>query len=161
MGCGCTSQIHTNPPPPPPKGDCICINDVYVGCDNGPTPCGGAMQINLALYNNVTASPCPVKYMLKSYDIAGFQSVTLTEEGLLAFTTSANFIDHKYFEIKYKVDSPCTILSDEAIVYVCMKNLCKNKICQNGCDKCTGDRILLQPEISINGTSLNNEIGIN
>ncbi len=146
MACNCKPKPHT---PPQTPGECLCINDLRIGCDEGPAPCGIQRIIDLTLNNDVTASPCDVVYMLKSFDQGAFQSVTLTEEGILTVVTSNTYVKHEEFEIRYKVDSPCSLLSDEGSVYICMKDLCKSKMCSNGCDHCTGDCKPIDPEIQI------------
>lgn len=153
MACNCRPIIPGNPPQTPQS--CLCINDVRVGCDstNTPNPCGGTLVINLATYNDVRASPCEVVYTLRNFNTTAFTSVTLTQAGLLTIVTSSNFVKSTEFEIGYKVDSPCSILSDTATVYVCMKDLCGSKNCPGGCDPCTSDCIPLLPEVSINNVN--------
>ena len=144
MACNCTSQTYGTPTQPKNQ-DCLCINDVRVNCDEGPAPCGDSMTIDLTQYNDVTASPCDVEYKLLSYDETAFASVTLTEAGSLSVTTTNLFVKHAKYEIQYKVDSPCSIMSDTATVYICMEDLCKGLA---DCDPCEGEE---DPEIGVGG----------
>lgn len=149
MGCGCRSRIYGDIPKK--KSNCLCINDLRIGCNKGPSPCGGQMTIDLTEYNDVSASNCPVVYILKSYDTKAFSEVTLTDDGTLHITTSATFKKSQEFKITYKVSSPCSILSDEATVYVCMRDLCVDVYCVDGkCDQCDGGCEPYVPEININ-----------
>lgn len=145
MGCRCKRVSVVSQPNC--LDNCLKISTLRVGCDDGPEPCGDTMEIDLTEYNNVTASPCAVVYSLKGYDQTAFSEVTLTSEGLLTFTSTTTFVKNTEFKITYRVDSPCSILSDQADVFICMKDLCKNTDCPGYCDKCTGD---CDPEISLN-----------
>lgn len=158
MACNCKPRIYGQPPQPKVE-DCLCINDLRVGCPDGPAPCGDTIVIDLTETNDVTASPCDVVYILKDYDKEAFASVELTSEGILTVVTSDKYVKQEEFCITYKVDSPCSLLSDQANVYICMKDLCKGNMCENECDPCTGDCIPLDPEVSINKFN-NTEIGI-
>jgi hypothetical protein len=100
-----------------------------VGCEDGPTPCGGSITIDLADYNTVTASPCGVVYSIREFDTDAFSSVTTTEEGVVTITASDNFVRSTEFEIQYKAKSPCSILGDIASIFVCMQDTCRDIVC--------------------------------
>lgn len=160
MSCFCgTNVINNNKKSVCDNDICLIVKDMMVGCDEGPAPCGESVQIDLTVHNDVTASPCDVVYSLWSYDSTAFKNVSVTSDGMLLFETTDNFKKHEMYKIVYKVDSPCTILSDTGEVWICMKDLCKNKNCEGDCDQCTGDCIPLVPEIGIE-SNLDNEIKI-
>ena len=160
MSCNCGTRTYGGAIPPAVVNNCICINDLMIDCDHGPVPCGGTKIIDLKLYNDVSISPCDVEYILLKYDTTAFSSVTLTEDGILSLTTNSIFVAHQMFEIEYKVNSPCSIYSDQATVFVCMKDVCKGKICENACDPCTEECVPFLPEIGVNNNNSNNEITI-
>lgn len=139
MACNCKQRIYGAPAPPKPS-NCFCVNDVLVGCNDGPAPCGDTLVINLTEYNDVSASPCEVEYILLDWDKEAFADVTLTIDGMLNITTSNVFKKSEEFCISYKVNSPCSILSDIAEVRVCMKDLCVDANCSGceTCNQCTG-----------------------
>lgn len=157
MNCFCRPTVCKRPKCDNDK--CLLLSTLRVGCDKGPAPCGDTIQIDLTEFNDVTASPCEVVYSIYSYDTEMFSEVTVTPEGIMTITSSDKFVKQEEFCITYKVDSPCSLLSDTADVFVCMKDECKNKNCEGNCDQCTGDCTDIDPEISI--SKFNNvEIGI-
>lgn len=144
MSCGCKPKIITVSGCD--NGSCLKLATLRVGCEDGPTPCGGVsgtVQIDLADSNDVTASTCDVVYSIKKYDMQAFSSVTVTEDGVLTAITSDHFERSKEYEIIYEVDSPCSILSDEASVFICMKDNCRDVVCPEGehcvCGECEPD----------------------
>ena len=161
MSCFCGTKVINNHKKSVCNNDvCLIIKDMMVGCDEGPLPCGDTLQIDLTVHNDVSASPCDVVYSLYSYDKTAFENISVTPEGLLLANTTSHFEKHKMYKIVYKVDSPCTILSDTGEVWICMRDECKNKNCEGDCNQCTRDCIPLEPEISIEGNDLDNEIKI-
>lgn len=148
MNCFCRPTVCKKAP----KCDndkCLILATLRVGCDLGPAPCGDTVQIDLKEYIDVTASPCGVVYSIYSYDKQAFDEVTVNEEGIVTIVTSNNYVKQEEFSITYKVDSPCSILSDTDDIFICMYDLCRGKDCPNGCDQCTGDCIPVTPEIEI------------
>ena len=151
MACNCGVRI-INITPKCDSDKCLLIYDLRVGCNDGPAPCGGeegTLVIYLTEYNVVTASPCDVVYSLKGWDTTVFDSVVLTSAGELTVVTSSNYVKSEEFLITYKVNSPCSLLSDTGEIWVCMKNLCIDSDCEGECDQCTGECIPVDPEISI------------
>lgn len=157
MACNCNNKVKTDKPQP--KLDCLCINDINIPCDEGPNPCGDIFTVDLTQYNNVEASDCDVEYSIIYFDSDFFATVNVTIDGVLTITTTDNFIKNKQGCISYKVNSPCSILSDVADILICMFDKCKNKNCDNECDPCDGECIPLEPEIQIGGSkNIDNEI---
>lgn len=135
MNCFCNAVVISVTPPCP--GRCLYLSTLRIGCDDGPT-CNETVQLDLSEYNDVSAG-VNVKYKLTKESYAGFSSVTLTEAGILTFTTDGVITALEEEEISYKVYEDGGILSDTAAVYICSEDKCKGVTCPEGelCNKCT------------------------
>lgn len=128
MGCKCKTTII---PKKPDCSGCLVVNDLLVGCSDGPYPCGiDLMSIDLGEKNDLTACTGTPVWTIKSYDIKGLKDVSLSQSGILQFKTK-NYYKDKDFLIIYQVDCPNSNLRAEGVIKICMKDPCTN-----GCDQC-------------------------
>jgi len=137
MNCFCNPVVISTTPKCP--GRCLYLSTLRIGCDDGPT-CNETVQLDLAEYNDVSQG-VNVKYKLTKTSYAGFSSVTITESGVLTFTTDGEITPLEEEEIVYKVYEDGGLLSDTASVYICSVDKCKgvdyDKETQT-CDPCDG-----------------------
>ena len=144
MACGCTPSLVI---PSNPCKDCLQVNSLIYGCDDAPSPCGDSFTVDLTVYNDVTAcTECTPVYSLVSAESPGV-TATLTSGGSLVVTTSNYYVQGKLWEIIYKVDCPCSILSATAKVSVCMDNPCDTE-CRGNCNPCSGNCMIV-PDITV------------
>ncbi len=144
MGCGCSPTII---PAANPCTDCLQVHSMIIGCDDAPTPCGDSFVLDLAPLNNVDACVgCTPIYSLVSVETPGV-SATITADGVLTVTTLNYYEQGKLWNVKYKVDCPCTILSATGVVYVCMDNPC-DADCRGNCNPCSGNCMIV-PDITV------------
>lgn len=136
MGCFCKAVVVNTPPPC--KGRCLRLSTIRIGCDDGPT-CNEMVQVDLTEYNDVSQG-VDVKYKLTKTEYPGFTSVTLTEAGILTFTTDDTITANEEEEIEYRAYESNGLLSATACLYVCSKDECKGvdydketQVC-NSCD---------------------------
>lgn len=146
MNCFCNAVVISTTPACP--GRCLRLSTLRIGCDDGPT-CNETVQLDLSEYNDVSDG-VNVKYKLTKDSYAGFTSVTLTEAGILTFTTDGVITPLAEEEITYKVYEDGGLLSDTATVYVCSVDKCKgqdpcleNQTC-NPCDGLCEDDVDLE-----------------
>lgn len=137
MSCYCKPKVTYIPPVETCEGKCLRLATLRIGCDDGPT-CGETVSVDLEEYND-TSQGVNVKYKLTKLTYAGFTSVTLTEQGLLVFTTDDEITADVEEEISYKVYEDGGLLSATGYVYICSEDKCKGVTCPEGelCNKCT------------------------
>lgn len=128
MSCFCKVTVV---PPANPCSGCLQVNDILVGCADGPSPCGQTVQIDLADKNDLSICTTTPVWSLKHYDTLAFTNVSLTQAGLLSFDTTDYYEEGKDFILRYEVDCPNSIFRAEGTIKVCMKNPCPP-----GCKKC-------------------------
>lgn len=134
--CHCNVTVV---PPVAPCSGCLLVNDILVGCADGPLPCGTTVQIDLAANNTLTACTGVPVWSIKYFDSIAFTNVTLDQNGILTFDTTNFYKAGKDFLIRYEVDCPNSILRGEGDVKVCFKNPC-DPTCKN-CNPCTSNCI--------------------
>lgn len=126
--------------------NCFRTTTQVVSCSESTGPCGeGSGSKNLATLNiqlngcTDSEGACDKTYQLVSYG-AEFDTVALTEAGLLTWETSAAAIPNSLAVIRYRVFCGCNTLSATGKVYVCIKDLCANVLCgeDDACNKCNG-----------------------
>jgi uncharacterized protein with PIN domain len=140
MGCNCSPVIIT---PTPKCSDCLVAKTIRYGCNDAPDPCGETVEYDLSEINYITACTGQAVYSIKKYDEDAFEDVSITEEGVLTFTTANDvFVKNKEYEITYKISCSNSNLSTTAKVYVCMNDKCKTKPKGSACNQCTGEYIL-------------------
>lgn len=133
MSCFCKVTVV---PPKNPCSDCLQVNDVLVGCADGPPPCGEIpVQIDLGAINDLTACTGTPVWSIKDYDELAFTNVEITQDGIITFETTNYYKEGKDFIIRYQVDCPGSIFRAEAEIKVCMKNPCPDG-CKD-CNPCT------------------------
>lgn len=149
MACGCGVSLVT---PTPSCTNCLQVNSQIIKCDDAPTPCGDTAVIDLAELNIATACKnCDVVYSIISAEAPGV-TASITTDGVITITTGNYYEQGKLWEIKYKVDCPCSLLSATASVYVCMDNPCDAE-CRGNCNPCTGNCMVV-PDYTVACTEL-------
>lgn len=141
MSCYCQPKIVSIIPKDPCPGKCLRLTTIRIGCDDGPE-CGETLVIDLEEFND-TSKGENVKYTLTETSYEGFDSVTLTEGGILTFVMDDTIIPDLEEEISYRVYEDGGLLSNTGYVLVCSRDECKWRTtdCLEGqeCDSCSGD----------------------
>lgn len=140
---GCCPGKKSNPPQACGT-NCFRANNHAVSCDESVGP-GGSNTKDLTTvntsFNNCSdeSGACTVTYQLVSYT-AHFSSVTISEEGLVSYTLATSSDPNTLGTIRYRVYCNCNTFSASAKLFVCVKDLCVNEICEDGfqCNKTNG-----------------------
>ena len=134
--CNCNVTVV---PPVSPCSGCLQVNDILVGCSDGPLPCGTTVQIDLGAKNDLTACTGIRVWSVKYFDPKAFTNVSITQAGVITFDTLPYYKQGKDFSIIYDVDCPGSILRADGEIKVCFKNPCAPTCKQ--CNPCTGNCI--------------------
>jgi len=150
MSCNCTPLVVKSRKVC--EDDCLIVKDIMYNCDDGPAPCGDSLELDLSEYNDVSASECGATYSIRRFDSEGFDSVSITPEGVLTAVSSDNYKRSDDYVIEYKVTTgSCSVLSATGFIYVCMKNPCPQE-CGSNCNPCTGGCMTVNnQEVKMNG----------
>lgn len=132
MSCFCKVTVV---PPKNPCSGCLQVNDILVGCADGPPPCGETVQIDLGAKNDLTACTGTPVWSVKYYDPLAFTNVSITQQGIITFDTTDYYKEGQDFIIRYEVDCPNSIFRAEGTIKVCMKHPCPDG-CKD-CNPCT------------------------
>lgn len=135
--CHCNVTVV---PPVAPCSGCLLVNDILIGCADGPLPCGTTVQVDLAANNTLTACTGIPVWSIKYFDPIAFTNVSITQAGIITFDTTNIYKAGKEFLIIYQVDCPGSLLRAEGDIKVCFKNPCTSPTCKN-CNPCTGNCI--------------------
>lgn len=137
MSCYCQPQVVTITPKTC-EGRCLRLATLRIGCDDGPS-CSETVQTDLEEYND-TSEGVNVKYKLDKDSYDGFTSVSLTEAGVLTFTTDDEITPNEEEVISYNVYEDGGLLSATGYYYICSEDKCKGVDCETNedCDSCTG-----------------------
>lgn len=157
--CFCVSSPYVPPTPCPPTSQACCIkacNDIIYGAD-AVGPCGAVGTFDLSTLDHILtgcADSDSVVFILESWDENFFESVTLTQEGILTWITGDETTVDQYsyinFRIKCTSKEACGSIVLNAVGYllVGVRNLCTELLipCEEGevCNLCTAE---CDPEI--------------
>ena len=125
--------------------DCLKIYSIRIPCDTGPIPGGGedgTVVIDLSEYNDITAcGEGGGTYILFSWDEDFFDSVDVTDEGIVTLVTSSSFDSRVESEVEIRFSCSDTNLSGFGSIFVCKKDLCAGVTCPEGqtCNQLTGE----------------------
>lgn len=157
----CTPNTSTSGTPPCKTGDCFELGTVVVSCENSVGPCGtGTTPFNCFQY------PCenPTFKITNKDEIKGLVVDTIDKDGI-TYTTDGTLEPYDKVEVNFKASCPasedCDHKSDYGSVVIYIKDLCLGVDCPEDhyCDKCNGECVALEPEISVGGDKLlKNEI---
>lgn len=146
MACNCGNP--TVVPTTPKCKDCLVAKSFRWGCDDSPAPCGITATLDLAEYNtDNSVCKCATKYSIVRYDKKAFTNVSVTELGVLTYTTTDDFTKLKEYEIVYKLDCPCSPQSASGTIYICKKDLCKGLCADGDCNQCNGECLIASDQI--------------
>lgn len=122
------------------KNKCICTKTYFTGCDEGPTPCGDTVNIDLIESESVNFDACSggVVFEITSVD-DGITNVTINDNGIVSADVDGEPGD--LLEIYYKMKCPSLGTAVNGRIVICVQDLCKQTNCLDTeyCDKCTGD----------------------
>lgn len=149
---GCSSCPGGSKPKPSCGTNCFKAKNDVVDCVDAPGP-GGSGTKDLTTINTSfngcsnDDGPCDVTYQLVSFS-DHFSSVTISEAGLVSYTFKTTATPDTLATIRYRVYCTCAITSASAKLYVCVQNLCANKLCDEGfsCNPVTGN---CEPNINV------------
>lgn len=130
---GCSRCPGSSTPKPSCGANCFKAKNDVVNCEDAAAP-GGSGSKDLTTINTSfngcsnDEGPCDVTYQLVSFS-AEFSSVTISEAGLVEYTFSPTATPNTLGTIRYRVYCTCAITSASAKLYVCVKDLCANQLC--------------------------------
>lgn len=145
MACG-RCPGGGNPPSVSGCGDnCFRVVNHSIPCADSSAP-GASGSKDLALLNTDINGcsngdgPCDVTYQLLSFSIEHFSAVTISEAGLLEWTLIGEATPNTLGVVRYRVFCNCNQLSASGKIYVCVKDLCTNIVCDEdfACNPETG-----------------------
>lgn len=133
--CFCQPASSTPVPPSDPCDDCLIASSFATDCETSTPPGGSAGVLDLTEYNNYGGCvddndvACPLTYTLLSYDTEALTNVVIDANGLLGWETTNDAIPGSFVEIHYVVYCTCNNLSAQAVIRVCIRNLCATVLC--------------------------------
>ncbi len=152
--CNCGSiTIVTSKPCTLACADCFIPANYIVPASDRVAPCGGSDTITLSdIQTNIGVCTGNVTYSLYSFSTDGFNSVSITSNGALTYELSSDAEVGTYYEIIYRIRCDVGGYGGYGVVQVTPDDLCLNSNCSPSetCDKCTGDCVDIDVDLSLN-----------
>jgi hypothetical protein len=142
------------PPTPTCPRDCFIAASHVVPPDQSIGACGQNGSVDLLAINTDADTFCTgaMSFSVYSYDAVGLTNVSVSNAGLLTFTTTSAAVPNQLYNIMYRIYCNGTIYSSMGNVWIGILDLC-TLACATGtlCNKCTGvcDPILIDVSTSI------------
>lgn len=156
--CSCLGTINTGPTslcggcPPGSSGPCpskcknpgtcleLCSPIIHDDDPTTPGPCGQYGTVDLTTFKHETdvCGDNPLKFSYVSHDEDIFVSASVTEAGILTWSTGGPETCGKYGEIMFK--ACCGKFSTFQCITIGVADLCSCQVCDKceQCDPCTG-----------------------
>jgi hypothetical protein len=153
--CVCKSASTPTTPPCPTPNTCIQLCSPIVRCADAVGPCSEVGQTDISVLDHDfggCTGETP-KYYLVDFETEKFIDMTLTEAGVLTWTTGISTVAGEFGYFAFKVY--CGELSAIQTGLICIKDLCLTVGCAPGqeCDTCTGVCVDQEAGLSIEKSS--------
>lgn len=149
--CICTPCTGCVTTPSCPSGDCLRVASFPVDPETSVLPCNHTGTVDIAAESDLSICTGTLVWELISWDTTAFSGVTISDAGVITFTSTSAAEVRKYYEFVGRVFCTGTLLSQFFTILVPIKDGCYGKVCPSGqvCDPCSPTQCIASPDVEL------------